>query len=474
VRATRGHSSDEGRNGNRREDADRGFQRVFAMQIVVILASAGGDQALIVDPSPAGVATLPGTVIRTEATTPAVQAAVERLFGWLTPILRITTVEVDEDGEPTLVVVELSPTDREPPRGFRWSSQDALALDVAPESIRDTYRWWQHRQPPGSSALDPPWSRPGWFDSTARWMVEQMAALGTHASVSPRLHYLSPISVVLVAPATTGRLFLKCPAPAWAGEARIVTALAERSPGLVPSLAAVEADAGWLLLHDLGDRRLGHEPVGAWAAALVRFADIQQAWSNDLAGLRAAGAPRRPLDALAAAIPPLVEDEAIVSQLSQQQRERVEEAVPRLVAACHRLDELGPPESLVHGDLHPSNIAVTDHGTVVFDWSDAAVAHPFLDLPIFLAASAEVETRRAMMSAYLSCWTDYGGRATVEEAGELALVVGALNYAHAYRALATNLDPHDHLWVNGADALWLRRAVDTLDHGIAMGVPAKQ
>jgi hypothetical protein len=61
-------------------------------------------------------------------------------------------------------------------------------------------------------------------------------------------------------------------------------------------------------------------------------------------------------------------------------------AIERLLrAGCHdrRLERLAGhavPPSLVHGDLHLANVARGPRGCRFFDWTDACVAHPFLDL----------------------------------------------------------------------------------------------
>ena len=38
---------------------------------------------------------------------------------------------------------------------------------------------------------------------------------------------------------------------------------------------------------------------------------------------------------------------------------------------------LGFPDTLVRRRLHPHNVAVVDGRPVIFDWSDAAVGHPW-------------------------------------------------------------------------------------------------
>jgi hypothetical protein len=63
-------------------------------------------------------------------------------------------------------------------------------------------------------------------------------------------------------------------------------------------------------------------------------------------------------------------------------------AVPGLRAACAELAGHDVPASLVHGDLHLANVARGPRGYRFFDWTDACVAHPFLDLSTMRRGSA--------------------------------------------------------------------------------------
>jgi aminoglycoside phosphotransferase (APT) family kinase protein len=58
------------------------------------------------------------------------------------------------------------------------------------------------------------------------------------------------------------------------------------------------------------------------------------------------------------------------------------------------------PPSLVHGDLHLGNVALGPRGHLFFDWTDAGVAHPFLDLLTFVADLQPVERHTARSPAY--------------------------------------------------------------------------
>jgi hypothetical protein len=145
--------------------------------------------------------------------------------------------------------------------------------------------------------------------------------------------------------------------------------------------------------------------------------------------------------------------------------------MPAFVAACRRLDELGPPATLVHGDFHPWNVTDQASGPRIFDWTDAAISHPFTDLAVYAMRADDVAIRRANRDAYLARWADHLDPASLTEAGELAIVVGTLYQVDSYLRILESLDPDD-LWDLGmAIGSWARAAVASLDEGIDLVRP---
>jgi hypothetical protein len=429
--------------------------------LVAFVESRTGGEVLA---DPEGPTVLPSATVEPQTT--EIQATIDRLLGGPAVLLRVTSLVLDaQDDEPVLIAVEASMSG-EPPAPFRWNAPELIAGRLRSEPLAEAFHWWRERRTHAGGPFEPAWAVPGWLERASAWMSQQMTALGNSPTDGPRMHYLWPLAALLVASGTGGRMLLKCPAPTFATEATITRLLAHRTPGAVTPVAAIEADEGWLLMHDFGDRRLGDGPPASWAAGLVRFAEIQLAWSEDLEPLRAAGARLRPIRPLAAHAESFVEDPAV--PLTSEQRDRARAALPRLVAACEGLDALGPQESLIHGDLHPWNMVVGPEGPLIFDWSDAGIGHPFLDLPVFIAEAKDVADRLAIRAAYVDAWAMAWERSKVEAAADLALVVGALNQAQAYRQLMLDLDPHDHAWLHHADAAWLLVALDALERGIEL------
>ena len=148
-------------------------------------------------------------------------------------------------------------------------------------------------------------------------------------------------------------------------------------------------------------------------------------------------------------------------------------AVPRLRAACAELAGLAVPPSLVHGDLHLANVAKGPRGYLFFDWTDACVAHPFLDLPTMRRGSAfaedddedEAELRERLRAAYLPEWASFEPPARLARAWELAAPLGALHQAVSYRSMAAGLRPPVDPHLAQSTAWWLRRVLAGLDAG---------
>jgi hypothetical protein len=393
-------------------------------------------------------------------------------LGSLPPVLRIVLGPLDRAGDSDLQLVELEADGPDTLAGLSWTEAAALDLaTVAPEGIADAVARAIRRLRDGPGLLDPPWSRPGWFARASAWMTDRMTALGSPPTRPPRVVYVWGISMVLRAESATGPKFLKCSAPIFRGEAAVTAKLAEATPDLVTRVAAIEPDEGWMLMHDHGGQVLGDRAPDAWSVGLDRLATIQQAWAARTGELARAGAPARSIVELAETVATFAARDALASQLSAEDRSAWEDAVPAFAAACRRLDELGPAPTIVHGDFHPWNVADEPAGPRLFDWTDAAISHPFTDLAVYATRPDAAAIRRAMRDAYLARWSDQMDPDGLAEAGDLAIVVGTVYQVDSYLRIVESLDPDD-LWdLAPAVGSWARAAVATLREGIDLVRP---
>ena len=435
--------------------------------IVALIPRADRPDILVRTDGPSSL-TLPTTTIDGVFETETGLDAIAAVLGELPPVLRIGNRLPGPDGEATLVTIETEPL-AESPAGFAWVEATRLLDDAeAPVWIRDVLPRWIERQADGPGPDEPPWAQRGWFGRASGWMVERLEALGIPSLAPPRLVYGWGISMVLRAPTAAGDLYLKATSAIFAREAVLTEALARVTPDLVTRVAAIEPDEGWLLMYDLAGPPLGDTPEAGWSAGLETYGRIQLAWSGRAAELTAAGAETRSLADLAARAPTLADHDPLHAELSADERALWREAVPALQAACARLDALGPAPTISHGDLHPWNVAVTPDGPRVFDWSDAAIAHPFLDLAVFLTRSPDVDRRREIRDAYLAPWREVLDPAALAEAGELAIAVGSLYQVESYRRILTGLTEDDRGGMEGAARSWALATVAALRDGIAV------
>ncbi|HEU0237563.1 MAG TPA: aminoglycoside phosphotransferase family protein [Candidatus Limnocylindrales bacterium] len=396
----------------------------------------------------------------------ALADAVAGLLGSEPVPLRIVPLDAVGAGRSTTYLLELAPIEGlVPPAGFDWIEAGTVEPAIDPEPAGATVRRWVDERRNGPSPRRPAWSHPGWLERAGAWMTNRMARAGLTASGTPRLHYLWGLSAVVRADTDRGAAFLKACATVFRTEPRLTATLAGASPDLLPEVIATSDEDCWLLMGDLGGTLLGNEPVDRWADGLDALATIQRRWVGRDGELAAAGFEDRGLEALARRLPALIDDPAVGS-LDADARRSLATALPRLIDACHALAELGPPATVVHGDFHPWNVARRDGQMVVFDWSDAAIGHPFLDLVTWVGRTPDVAARRRMVDRYVAHWSDFVPASRADEAVRLALPLGAIRQVESYRRILDSLDPDDHWDLALAGASYARRTLALLRDGL--------
>jgi hypothetical protein len=378
-----------------------------------------------------------------------------------TAVLRqvVTSTDDRDDGEnggsgEVSLMVEFDAGAPEPPAGWAWQDLDAAVIALLePETSRAAVASWAHERAEGWSPLRPAWSHPA-------WIVEQMAADGRPAIGAPSQHQLWGLSAILRARSADGDVFFKCSGDIFRHEGVVTKALADQMPDLVPTVIAVDGARGWMLMRDLAAAELGDQDESLWHEGVVAHARIQQMWldrTDDLVGL---GVPVRSLTDLATEAEEMAQDTVLLGRMPSDLRERWLATAPTLAASCRRLDEIGPGPTLVHGDFHPWNVAFGPAATRIFDWTDAAVSHPFVDLATYVFRTQDVSVRRRLVDAAVGAWSAERSEESLREAVALGLVAGALYQVQTYRALLPTLmgnGANDEL--TGADLNWLNRAL---------------
>jgi aminoglycoside phosphotransferase (APT) family kinase protein len=325
----------------------------------------------------------------------------------------------------------------------------------------------------------PPWGARGWFDQAAAWLGASMERIGRPLTGPVSQARVWELSCLLRAPTAAGDVWFKAnvASPLFVNEGVVMAALAGLLGDQVPAPLAVEEERGWMVLPDFGGE-LGWEVPDEVALEVARgFARLQVRAAPLIEELLAAGCSDRRLERLAAqaeAWLPAVEADGrlpamdAASWLTSEEAAALGAAVPELRAACQELAGFAVPASLVHGDLHLANMAKGPGGYRFFDWTDACVAHPFLDLATIRRGTSfpgdddEAGLRLAVRDAYLAEWASFEPPERLVRAWELALPLGALHQAVGYRSLMAGLRPPVDAHMAGSTAWWLRRVLDDL------------
>jgi hypothetical protein len=354
---------------------------------------------------------------------------------------------------PTLATTEPAPASWQPPTGLSFRAIPDVPAGLPASLVPRAREWLEDlragsREPP---ALRPRWSRPGWRARAAAWMTAAAADAGQPLTGEPQSFYLRGISALLRAPTAGRELFLKAVFPPFHAEPVLTELLAARFPGHLPRVLATEPNEGWLLLEDIEATLIGELPDADRPAALAigsrAIVEIQTAMADrpdDLAALGRAGAPHRPAAEVPAALDVALGPDGVGFEAAPLGAERRARILDGIAAAVARIETLGVPETIVHGDFHPGNAAIVDGRAVIIDWSDAAIGCPVVDLLTWISWSDEKPAER---QGAIDAWLDARSAVVDVDAAALRdrlediLALGAAYQVISYDGILKALEP---------------------------------
>jgi hypothetical protein len=344
----------------------------------------------------------------------------------------------------TIYAMENRTPIRNPPAGWRWIGVDNLSDTkfAIPDHQDVVERYLKEIESGEIPQMRPPWSRSGWFDTATDWIEDQLSRLGYELTTPIEQVRCWGISSVLRAGTTVGHIYFKAAAslPLFANEPVLMETLAALYPGNIPHPLAIDRDRRWMLLGNFGKELRKNPNTKECAEALKLFGEIQKSSANSLDKLLVAGCLDRSLEKLSRQFDSLLMDADLSSYLKSEEIERLQAALPRIRAMCAELAAYGVPHTLVHGDLHLSNIAIKDGQPIFFDWTDGCISHPFFDLVVFLSEIDSPEERELFRDTYLSIWNCYEPLERLLQAWQLAEKLGALHHTISYWTIVKNLE----------------------------------
>ena len=373
----------------------------------------------------------------------ALREVIATELGFSSAILRCAWASEDDVqrlSEAILVLDRADPTWQAFPDSV-WLGRDALTdLTLAlpqQRSLLESVLAELDGQP--VPTLRPPWARSGWLAEASAWVERELARLGYELLTSIEQFRSWGISAILRVSTTQGDVYFKV-ANAWplsAHEPLVMQTLADWYPQWIPAPLTIDGDRRWMLLRDFGPALRGNPDLDAWEAALQAYVPLQRDAVDRLDALWAIGCADRRLETLPAWVDFLVADAETLALLEPREADRLIGLGPHLKELAAKLSDYRLPSTLVHGDLHPGNIAAQRGGYLFYDWTDACVAHPFMDLITVLDETDTLPDQAlataSLRDAYLSLWTDFEPQDRLMEAWSLAEPLAALHQVISYR-----------------------------------------
>jgi len=321
---------------------------------------------------------------------------------------------------------------RLPMEGRFIESEDFVAVQTWMKNLGD-------RNSPGLSAFD----KPGWLLTLKEWVQNalqpfQMTLTGDF------VQFNASASFSLIRFDTDGEaVWFKAVGKPNLHEFSISVTLARLFPEYLPSLLATQpACHGWLMA-DAGGLPLNAAKVSsAWKKAATALAALQTASVSSIDDLVEAGCRDLRVGTLLELVDPFLE---VIADLMQEQskmpppilsRQELSDLGRTLKTALRRLQSVGIPDTLGHGDFNSGNILVGSERCVFIDWAEAHVGHPFLTFEYLISHLRKdhptlIQFEDAIRASYALLWQAVSLPEHLSEAFLFSPLVAVFAYAVA-------------------------------------------
>jgi hypothetical protein len=325
------------------------------------------------------------------------------------------------------------------PDGWHEVDVSDRAFAIEPELVPRLADWVDERL--GRGTRDPlraPWTRTGWYERACAWIERALAEAQLPPPTQIVQHRHWGISAVMRVETGEGRYWFKALFDHFRHEPSVTAFIAELAPSMTAAVVASETAEGWMLLEDLpGDVIPDEHGHGAAYEHLARLQSIAHGREQELL---TAGCARRPLIEIPGELANVLDDPMFGEWLPVDSA-RAARIVDWLVDAVAKVEQLGLPDVLVHGDFHPGNVRLVGDRLVIFDWSDAAIAKPFVDVITWATwLPHDPGARDALWQSFADGWAEVLPRATwMELRSTLEGIAGAYHVV-SYAGIVRSLD----------------------------------
>lgn len=289
-----------------------------------------------------------------------------------------------------------------------------------------------------------PWMQRGWYQAATAWITDQVTELGMGEVERIELMRSWAISCVLRVLCRTGQLLYfkaNLALPLFVNEPVATAGLAQLFPHYIAPPLAVEADHQWMLLAAFEGEIIYRASLPQRQQLMRSFAALQVESTQHIDRLRQIGCHYRSLDWTVSQFERILEAPEVL-RLTDEELHRLRQLAPVLHQRCQQLAAHQVPLALLHGDLHPGNVAFRGEELTIFDWTDAAIGYPFLDMFV-IYEEKEVDAQSTLREEYLAAWAAFEPIERLHELWSLAQPVFALHHLISYWSIVRHLEPSD-------------------------------
>ncbi len=302
----------------------------------------------------------------------------------------------------------------------------------------------------------PPWTQSGWLEQASRWIQSELTKIGIITGSIEQSH-ARPWSAVFRVPTEWGVIYFKACAPALRHEPALTKTLSTWRPDCLPEVLAIDAERGWMLMSDGGQRLReiikNDRDIRHWEKLLPLYAELQIEIASRLPELLVLETPDRQLGRFPEQYEQLLASTEMLridlpDGLSPAEYKRLRTLQGHIAELCDQLSSSRIPASIHHGDFHDANIFLRDGHYVFFDWGDSSISHPFFSLrTAFVSIENTLHFEESspqfarLCDAYLEPWTEYGSHKELIELFDLASCLSPISSALAWNRVVSSLDP---------------------------------
>ena len=353
----------------------------------------------------------------------------------------------DSESQQAKIVCVLEIKDGKPTHGewvdIQTMSSRSFVVPQYRELVRQTLCELEEE---GATPPEFAWQLRGWFEQAVRWVERELSRLSYGPVNNIEQLRTSKTSVMLRVHTDQAVFYFKTMVDIhWlANEPVVADTLGTHYPHLIPKPVCIDAARRWMLTAEFGptleDPERDQEML---VQAAHTYGQMQLDSAAHLTDLLETDVWGCDLERLLLTWETYLRESKVMKLLEPEEVAALQRHLPQVKEYIRQLADSPIPQTIVHGDFGPYNIAQRNGKPLVFDWTDVGISFPFFDMvellhrvrPMSAGGDASVRTpavdaiKDRLKTAYLSVWTGCASLAELEHLWTISEPLGFVSMA---------------------------------------------